>query len=356
MSASPFAFDHEDLLKELGQFQDRLTRGFANLARIEAIDVGATPREEIYRENKLRLFRYCPLVSNPHAVPLLIVYALVNRPYMVDLQRERSLVRRLLEAGIDVYLIDWGYPDRADRFLGLDDYINGYLNRCVDAICQRQEMESINLLGICQGGTFSLCYSALHPQRVRNLITMVTPVDFHTEDNLLAHFARSMDVDPLVEAYGNVPGALLNWAFLALKPFRLTGQKYVDLVDILDSRDKALNFLRMEKWIFDSPDQPGEVFREFIKQFFQENRLVNGTAMVGSERVELRRLTMPVLNIYATQDHLVPPSASLALGNLVNGDDYTVRAFHGGHIGIYVSNRAQKEVPAAIANWLRQRG
>ncbi len=355
MSSTPFDFDHEALLKELGDFQQQLTRGFNNLAEIETIDVGTSPREEVYRENKLRLFRYCPLVNNPHPVPLLIVYALVNRPYMVDLQPDRSLVRRLLESGIDVYLVDWGYPDREDRLLTLHDYLNGYLLRCVEQIGRRHSLEAINLLGICQGGTFSLCFSAMHPQRVRNLITMVTPVDFSTEGNLLAHFMRSIDVDQLIEAYGNVPGELLNWAFLALKPFRLVSQKYVNLVEILDSREKALNFLRMEKWIFDSPDQPGEVFREFVRQFFQENRLMTGEAEIGGKRIDLHALKMPILNIYATQDHLVPPAASLALGDCVENDDYTVAAFHGGHIGIYVSSRAQKEIPAAIADWLRQR-
>lgn len=355
MSPLPFEFDRQALLGELCEFQERLARGFSNLSEIDDIDVGVTPRDAIYTENKLTLYRYRPLVSNPHPVPLLIVYALVNRPYMVDLQRERSLVRRLLEAGIDVYLVDWGYPDRSDRFLTLDDYLNRYLMNCVDKVCERHDLEAINLLGICQGGTFSLCFSALHPQRVKNLITMVTPVDFHTEDNLLSHFVREIDVDALVDAFGNVPGELLNWAFLALKPFRLTGQKYVELTDILDSRKQALNFLRMEKWIFDSPDQAGEAFRQFVQTFFQGNQLVSGEAMIGGVAVDLGKVTMPLLNIYATQDHLVPPSASLPLGELVGSNDYTVSAFHGGHIGIYVSGRAQKEVPPLIADWLRQR-
>jgi polyhydroxyalkanoate synthase len=124
----------------------------------------------------------------------------------------------LLEAGLDVYLIDWGYPDRADRYLTLDDYINGYIDRCVDVIRKRHGLDKINVLGICQGGTFSLCYSAIHPQKVRNLVTMVTPVDFHTEDNLLSHWAKKLDVDLLVDTLGNIPGELMNWSFLSLKP------------------------------------------------------------------------------------------------------------------------------------------
>lgn len=355
MSSLPFDFDHQKLLDELGQFHSRLAHGFNNLSDIDTIDVGTTPRELVYTEEKLKLYRYRPLVGNPHPVPVLIVYALVNRPYIVDLQRDRSLVRRLLEAGIDVYLIDWGYPDRSDRFLTLDDYLNRYLMNSVDQVCRRHGSSSLNLLGICQGGTFSLCFGALHPERVRNLVTMVTPVDFHTVGNMLAHFTKAIDVDALVDTFGNIPGELLNWAFLSLKPFRLAGQKYIDLTDILDSRDRALNFLRMEQWIFDSPDQAGEAFRQFMKDFFQGNRLVSNEVKIGDATVDLKRLTMPILNIYATEDHLIPPAASLALGDCVGSDDYTVSAFRGGHIGIYVSGRSQKQVPPAIADWLRER-
>ena len=185
---------------------------------------------------------------------------------------------------------------------------------------------------------------------------MVTPIDFDTPDNLLGHWARQIDADLLVEALGNVPGEMLNLTFLSLKPFRLTGQKYVDFVDMLDDPEKLRNFVRMEKWIFDSPDQAGEAFREFIKGFYQQNSLVKGELLLGGSRVDMKRITMPVFNVYATQDHLVPPASSLALKRYVGTDDYTELAFKGGHIGIYVSGRAQKEIPAAIAEWLKKRG
>jgi len=283
------------------------------------------------------------------------VYALVNRPYMTDLQEDRSIIRNLLDHGEDVYLIDWGYPDGADRFLELDDYINRYLHHCVQHVCKAHDLRRLNLLGICQGGTFSLCYTALHPERVANLVTMVTPVDFHTPNNVLSDWARELDVDLLVDTVGNMPGELLNWSFLSLKPFRLTGQKYADLADIMDDPVKLRNFLRMEKWIFDSPDQAGEAFRQFIKYFYQQNRLVTGGLEIGGREVSLRQVTAPVLNVYATEDHLVPPQSSIALEKHVGTKDYTAIAFPGGHIGIYVSGRSQKEVPPAIASWLQER-
>ncbi len=354
---SSIQFRPDQVTKEMLDYAKKLGEGMETLSNLGPIETGVTPRDAVYAEDKLVLYRYRHPNGDPprNPVPVLIVYALVNRPYMTDLQENRSMVRGLLEAGLDVYLIDWGYPDRADRFLGLDDYINGYLNRCVNVICRQHQREQINLLGICQGGTFSLCYTAIHPHKVKNLITMVTPVDFQTPDNMLSRWAQQIDVDLAVKAMGNVPGELLNWTFLTLKPFRLMTQKYIDTVDILRDKKAAKNFMRMEKWIFDSPDQAGEAFREFVKQFFQENLLIKGQARIGEHSVTLDKLVMPVLNIYASEDHLVPPAASTALKGHIGTKDYTELLFPGGHIGIYVSGKAQKQVPPAIGAWLDDR-
>lgn len=352
----PFNVQPERLAGEMLEFSRKLGKGFQNLINAEKIDAGVTPRVEVYREDKLRLYRYespAEVVKSPR--PTLIVYALVNRPYMIDLQENRSIVRRLLAAGQDIYLVDWGYPDEADRALTMDDYINGYLDRCVDLIRKRHRLDGINLLGICQGGAFSLCYTSLHPDKVHNLITMVTPVDFKTPDNILSAWVQPIDIDLLVDTLGNVPGGLLNWSFLSLKPFSLTGQKYLGMVDVLEDEEQLKNFLRMEKWIFDSPDQAGETFRQFIKEFYQRNGFLNGGVKLGGHEVDLKNITCPLLNIYAEQDHLVPPDASRALRDLTGSGDYTELSFAGGHIGIYVSGKAQKLVPPAIADWLDER-
>lgn len=332
--------------------------GLHALRGIGEVDVAPTPRDAVYREDKLVLYRYRPLdgaAATAPRIPVLICYALVNRPYMLDLQEDRSLIRGLLRRGLDVYLIDWGSPDGADRYLELDDYINRYLHHCVTHVAAAHDVPSVNLLGVCQGGTFSLCYAALHPERVRNLVTMVTPVDFRTPDNLLSKWVQGVDVDALVRVSGNISGELLNYTFLSLMPFRLMSQKYAGVAELARDPAQLRNFLRMEKWIFDSPDQAGEAFRQFIAWFYRENRLVAGTLGIGGKPVRLRNLTMPVLNVHATQDHLVPPAATTVLKDLVGTADYTDYAFSGGHIGIYVSGRAQKDLPAAISDWLKSR-
>ncbi|MBW4681687.1 MAG: class III poly(R)-hydroxyalkanoic acid synthase subunit PhaC [Microcoleus vaginatus WJT46-NPBG5] len=345
-----------DLTQKLGRGIDILNR-----LREEDIQVGVTPKEEVYREDKVVLYRFMPKVESSLNIPILISYALVNRPAIVDLQEGRSLVANLLNLGLDVYLIDWGYPTRADRWLTLDDYINGYINNCVDVVRDRHKLEAINLLGICQGGSFSLCYSSLYPEKVKNLIVMVTPVDFHINEGLLNVWggctlgSQALDVDLMVDTLGNIPGDFLNLEFIMLKPFQLGVQKYIDLLETIDSEDKLLNFLRMEKWIFDSPDQAGEAYRQFMKDFYQQNKLIKGEVEIGKKRVDLGNIRIPILNIYAEQDHLVPSASSLALQKYIGSEDYTVRSFPVGHIGMYVSSKVQRDLPPTIADWLKAR-
>lgn len=345
----------EKLRAEFAAVTEKLSAGRATLHDAKHAELGSCERSEVFRIDNVVLYHYRArtVVDNP--APVLIVYALVNRPDMADLQHDRSLIRSLLERGLDIYLIDWGYPDGADRALTLEDYICRYVDAAVDYMCDATQQAQINLLGICQGGTFSLCYSALNPEKVRNLITTVTPVDFHTKDDMLSHLFRYVDVDLLVDSSGNISGDMLNMIFLSLKPFRLTQQKYVHMLDGLDDVETTSMFLRMEKWIFDSPALAGEAFRQFASGFYQNNDLIKGKITIGDRRIDLKTLRMPVLNIYASNDHLVPPAASLALGEYVGTDDYQALEFPGGHIGLYVSRTAHEILPAAIHEWLGQR-
>jgi polyhydroxyalkanoate synthase len=347
--------DADSAIEEVQAYRRKLVVSCETLTEIRAVDIGPSASEIIYHQDKLRLLHYVSDQPKRCQTPLLICYALVNRPYVIDLDARRSLVQKLLALGIDLYLIDWGYPDAGDSHLDLDDYINDYLDSCVDQVRQRSGQDRINLLGICQGGTFSLCYSAIYPHKIRNLITLVTPVDFHTPDNLLSHLAQKVDADRAVETDGNIPGSMLNAAYKSLMPMRLGIQKQLNMPDQLQSRDKALNFLRMEEWIHDSPDQAGEAFRQFIQDFFQQNKLIQGQIMIGDKAVDLHNIHQPVLNIYGEQDHLVPPSASTVLADLTSSSDYEALPVTAGHIGIFVGKRAQNLLAPRIAQWLLQR-
>ncbi len=345
----------QESMEEFKAFADNLKKGVENLASVDEIKVGETAKELVYQDGKRKLYRYQARSKKVCPVPTLIVYAMVNRYTMLDLQSNRSVIRNLLDQGMDVYLIDWGYADRMDRHMTMDDYINGFMDDCVDHIGKQHQLDAINLLGVCQGGTFSAIYAALHPEKIKNLIAMVAPIDFETNDGLLFSWSKTMDVDLMVDAYGIIPGDLMNQSYQMLQPFSLTVQKYVNLVDTMADADRLADFLRMESWIFDSPDQPGEVLRQFIKDLFQQNKLVKGEFEIGGQRVDLKQITMPVLCIYADYDTLVPPIASKKLLEHVGTKGEQELSFRVGLIGIFVSGKTQATLAPRIAEWVNQR-
>ena len=318
-------------------------------------DLAQTPYDIVYEEDRVRLKHYRPPGEVKYKTPLLIVYALINRETMLDLQPGRSVVERFLNQGMELYMVDWGYPTRKDRFLGFDDHINGYMDNMVNFICREKNVKKINLMGICMGGAFSLIYTALHPGKIKNLITTVTPSNFDTQKGLLHIWMKSMDVDSVVKTYGNLSADIMNLGFLMLNPARLMIDKYVGFVENMDKKIFVENFVRMEKWIFDSPDLPGEVFREFVKECYQQNKLIQSKLYVGGKRVNLKKITMPMLNIYGKYDHLVPPEACDQITREVGSKDTEDICLDTGHIGIYVSAKCQEAFAPKIAAWLKER-
>ncbi|MGM0453225.1 MAG: alpha/beta fold hydrolase, partial [Thermodesulfobacteriota bacterium] len=233
----------------------------------------------------------------------------------------------------------------------------GYIDDAVDFIRKRHDIDKVNLMGVCMGGTFNVMYAALHPEKVKNLILTVTPTSFDTDAGMLHVWwgDEGFDVDRLIELHGNMPGDLLNVNFLMLNPARLMIDKYVGFLENMDKKDFLENFVRMEKWIFDSPDVPGETFREFIRLLYQQNRLIQNSLEIGGRHVDLQRVTMPVLNIYARYDHLVPPEACNQLTGNIGSPDAEDFCLDTGHIGIYVSSKSQKVFVPKICEWLQQR-
>ena len=342
-------------LKEMADITQKVIKSYETLNQIKEVDIATTPKTPVYNEDKLTLYRYNRDTEPSYKTPVLIVYALVNTYKMLDIQPDRSYIKKLLDSGLDVYLIDWGYPTKGDRFLSMDDYVNGYINNCVDFIRKKNRIEKINILSICQGGTLSVIYSSLYPNKIKNLVTHVTPIDFSTNDGLLFRWSRDMDFDKLVEAnHGLIPGDFLNQGFDMLKPM-MKAQKQQALTNSLEDETKLMSFLRMEKWIAESPDQTGECFRQFMKELYQQNKLVKGELEVGGKKVNLKNLTANLLNIYATEDHLVPPAATTPLNDLVGSTDKELYGFKGGHIGVFVGSKSQKELAPAVTAWLKKR-
>ena len=352
-------FDFQKTVEEMTVAQDKIAKGMKILMDMKPEDAASDlmEKEEVLRIGKMRLFHYKPVVTSGKLVktPMLIAYALVNRQYMMDIQPDRSVIKSFLEGGLDVYVIDWGYPTAEDMYMCMDDYINWYMGDCVDYICKTHKVDKINLLGICQGGTFSTIYTALHPEKIKNLVTMVVPIDFSPDDALLFRWSKFMNADSLVDAYGVVPGDVMNFSYLILKPLELTLNKYVGMMDKMDDPEFMTNFLRMEKWVFDSPDQAGENLRQFIKDLYQENKLIKNELVIGGQTVNLKNITMPLLCACAEYDHLVPLSASRPLVEAVGSTDTQFVSFKTGHIGMYVSSQSQKNIAPQIVEWVKAR-
>jgi polyhydroxyalkanoate synthase len=364
---SRIQFDPVQAARQFFDFGKRLQHGgeLLRTVRDRDVQIATTPKKEVFRQDKTTLYRYEPMAKRSVAVPVLVVYGLVGRYTMADLQEDRSLIRNLLSQGVDLYTVDWGNPSRGDRWLTIDDYVEGYLADCVEFICREHRVKSINVLGICEGGVFTLCHAALHPDRVKNLIVTITPVDFHadqdegrTDHGFINLWTRSLtpeDIDRLIEANGNLPGELMSYVFSTMTPMSSLTKYNLGLLDVLDDEKKLLNFLRMEKWLADRPHHPGEAAKQWLKDLYQQNKLVKNQFELGGRKVELANITMPVLNVYAKEDHIIPPQCSRALGRCVGTDDYSEIGLAGGHVGVFVSGKSQGILGKGIADWLKAR-
>lgn len=317
-----------------------------------------TPYEVVYEGGKVRL-RYYRAVGQPQATPLLIVFPLIKRPYVLDLMPGRSVLQYLTRQGFDVYLTDWVPPTRADSWHGFDGYVNGDLANAVRAIQIREQVEQVSLLGYCFGGLLATMYTALHPQAVKNLLTMTLPLDMSAQElpffQLLNQVLRPETIDMLLAIHGNCPAWLINTVFSSMGPARNLLDKHLDLYRNLDREGYAEMFDLFEKWMNADVPMAGQVCREVTKGLFQENLLVQNRFPVGSRTVDLKDITCSVLNIIGEQDDVVHPQSSLPFVDSVGSVDAQNLLVPTGHMGVVVSGVAYKRLWPQVSAWLRER-
>jgi polyhydroxyalkanoate synthase len=326
--------------------------------RAKQIRKGVSPSEVVYEEDRLKLLHYRSDSKPRFETPLVFIYALVNRPYILDLKKGRSVVANFVNHGFDTYLVDWGVPTPADRHLTLDDYINGYMVNVMDFLSERTGAKSLNVLGYCMGGTMSAMFTALHSERVKNLILLAAPIDFASNDGLLNLWTRpeNFDVDKFVDAFGNCPPEFLQASFLLLRPVGNFIEKPINFYENMHEEKFLEDFLTTESWLNDNIPVPGEVYREFVKYLYQQNLLTQNRMPVGKHIVNLQNITCPVLNIMAGKDDLVPCSQGMPFTDLVSSKVRKTILLEGsGHIGLAIGGRAQKEVWPQACEWLAER-
>ena len=326
--------------------------------RAQRIRKGVSPAEIVYEEDRLKVRHYLSNAKPSYKTPVVFIYALVNRPYILDLKQGRSVIANFVERGFDTYLVDWGIPTDAERYLTLDDYINGYMVNVLDHIRERTGSDQVNVVGYCMGGTMSAMFTALHQPCVKNLTLMAAPIDFAPQESLLNVWTNPQyfDVDKFVDVFGNCPAEFLQATFLMMRPVGNLIEKPINFYEHMHE-DKFLDdFLTTETWLNDNIAVPGEVYRAFVKYLYQQNLLVKGRMPVGKHLVDLKNITCPVLNIMAGSDDLVPCSQGTPFNDLVGSKDRKALMLNGsGHIGLAIGSKAQKEIWPQACEWLGQR-
>jgi polyhydroxyalkanoate synthase len=345
----------EEALRILEEHSRKVEKTREVLHTAGNIDVGILSHEIVDETRLYKLLHYRPLVSRTAKTPIVFVYALMNKSYILDLQPDKSWLRNLLTQGFNVYLIDWKTPTNIDKYASFDDYVNFYIDDCVNLVSKENSVEKLTLHGYCLGSTMAAMYTTLHQEKVRNLVTIAPIIDTENDGTVLANFARHLDVDKVIDTCGNFPREYLYACFSMLKPFKQGVNKYINLVENIDNAKFVQNFLRMEKWLYDTPTIAGETFKQWIEDIYQKNLLVKNEMKIGENIIDLSKIRVPLLNIVAEEDHLVSPQCSVALNDSVSSLDKRLMHFHTGHVGLIASSYSQNNVLPKVGQWLRVR-
>jgi polyhydroxyalkanoate synthase len=322
-------------------------------------ETGQTPKEVIWTKNKAQLYHYVSPVEKRFPVPILLVYALINRPYVLDLMPGNSLVEYLVGKGFDVYMLDWGTAGDEDKDLTFENYVLDYIARAVKKVLKTSHADELTLFGFCMGGTMSAMYAALFPgKHLKNLVLLTAPIDFTTEHmGLYGVFTNEKYFDPdlLAEIYGVVPGELVDTGNRMVRPVTNYIGTYVTMWDRI-MHDKSMDtWLAMNKWVNDGVPFPGAAFRQWIREFYQQNKLVKGEIMLRGRRVDLSNITCPVLDIAGKKDHICTLPQAEAIMGLIRSQDKEFYVLDAGHIGLLTGTDAKKNLWPKIESWLEPR-
>jgi polyhydroxyalkanoate synthase len=341
--------------------QERWLRFLTAILDAEHAPVGLTPKTAIWRKNKATLYRYHGPQPPRYPIPLLLVYALINRPYVMDLRPGQSLVEYLVNQGFDVFLLDWGDAEDEDAALTLDDLVAGYLPLAVRRVSHASGAEQVSMLGYCMGGTLAALYAATHANApdgpLRNLICLASPIDFAAGETPLHVWLRPehFDVHALVDTLGNVPPIYVDLGTRLLRPIANTIGGYANLWAHLDDPEFIVRWQAMHRWLNDGVVFPGAAFRQWITNFYQENRLIRDALLLRHRRVRLARITASLLVIAAQHDYIVPVEQVTPLLDHVGSIDRELLVLPGGHVGLVTGRVAERVLWEPIVRWLAPR-
>jgi polyhydroxyalkanoate synthase len=282
--------------------------------------------------------------------------SLVSKAYILDLTPGQSLVEYLVRSGFDVYMIDWGTPRPQDKNLRLEDYVLDFMPECVEKVAEDSGVDEVSMVGYCMGGQLSLMYAALHADGpLKNLVTMATPVNSEGMD-LFKKWSdpRYFDVDRIVDELGNVPPELMFSSFEMLRPAQRTAGTLRLAANMRDD-EFVKSFLMFDRWGAEQIPFPGECFRQTTKEISWKNKLYTNELELAGRRVDLRNITIPVLNVIAQHDHIAPYEATKDVTRLVGSTDTKDIALKGGHVSLVAGGNAIYRLWPQLNSWLAER-
>jgi poly[(R)-3-hydroxyalkanoate] polymerase subunit PhaC len=331
----------------------RARNGIKLIAGVGRPSLGQSARDLVWSRGHAQLWRYRSdrVTLRP---PLLIVFSLVSRSYVLDLRPGNSFVEHLQSAGFDVFLLDWRDADERQADERLEDYADGYLVDAVEHTREAAGTGTVNLFGYCFGGVLALLYAAHHADApLRSLTVMATPVDF-SRWGLWRELADHELLDSVLDDAGNVPASTIRQGFRLLKP---TGEvrQYATLLDNVWSDEYVAAYQAMTGWSNDHVPFPGATARQTMEMLVRDNGFVCDRVRLGGDQVRLGDIRFPLLTVLAERDHIVPEPVAAALPELVGSEDNQVLRLDAGHVGLVVGRTAAKVTIPRIIEFLELR-
>ncbi len=353
------SFDVQEWVKQIEEGAGKNYHRYAKLLELTLqsgeAQVGQTPKEVIWSLNKTKLYRFTPVKEKLFPVPVLMIYALINRPYVLDLHPGNSMVEYLVNRGFDVYMLDWGYPGPEDKDMKFDDYVLDQIPRAVQLALRTSGAKELSILGYCMGGTIATLYAATHPQApIHDLILLASPIDFADAGAYTTWLnGKYFHVDKMVDTMGNIPPDMIDFGNKMLKPVTNFVSSWVNLYDRVWDEKFVFGWQKMNKWINDGIAFPGEAFRQWIKELYQNNKLIKGEFKMRGRAAKLENIKCRVLNFAGERDHIVPIQQSRTLLQFISSKDYEFISLPAGHVSLVTGRLASKQVYPKIAGWLQ---
>ncbi|KZY70167.1 alpha/beta hydrolase [Oleiphilus sp. HI0071] len=300
-------------------------------------------------------------------IPVLLVPPLAATSMIFDLMPHRSIVRYFLARGFDVYLVDWGDVTADHSNLSLESYVMEWMPDVVDSVLGHASVKELSIFSYCMGGLLSLMYLATSgDQRVRNLITVASPVDMHqsglTGKFLSVVYKPAQSISSMLNVslldmpakMFHVPGWVSSVAFKLTNPIGSVINSYEKFLNLWD-REYLEESLTMSKWFDDMVDYPGETIKDMAVHMMINNRIASGAMRIGQAKAQFNKIACSILAFAGESDNIVSVKAAHKILDIVSSTDKEFCIAPGGHAGVFAGASAPAHTWALSADWLVER-